>query len=416
LQVYKIELEMQSVQLSEANFVASAALEKFTDLYDFAPVGYFSLDDEGVIMEVNLTGAAMLGVPRSRLLKRRFQFFVAAGSRAEFNEFFGQIFLSKKTHICEIPLQKVDHALFWANLQATPTKALHGPRKWCRVAIMDISGSKQAEEAQRHIRVLAETNKGLELEIVRRKVAESALLESERRASDLLGQSIQLQAELRNLSHNMLKTLEQDRKQISLDLHDQVTQILVAINFNLAVLAREANAHPGALGAKLLQTQDLVEQSVGAVDQFARDLRPPLLDDFGLIPALQSFIQRYSEQTGLRVHFSAFAELEDLDHERRLVFYRIVQESLLNVGKHANATEVRINLQKTAQVASLEIQDNGKSFATAEQLTDYQSSQPLGLICMRERVEMVHGKFLIKSTSGKGTMIRVEIPLEDAQA
>ena len=147
LEVHRVELEMQNAELQKARDDLEAALEKYTDLYDFAPVGYFSIDESDVILETNLTSAALLGVERSRLISRRLLLFVSPASRPNFLAFLKKVFTGSKDQACEALLRKKGGGTFWAGFQATSAVCPKGTRKWCRVAFGDITARKQAEEA-----------------------------------------------------------------------------------------------------------------------------------------------------------------------------------------------------------------------------------------------------------------------------
>jgi len=146
LEVHQIELEMQNAELQKARDDLEAALEKYTDLYDFAPVGYFSIDESDVILETNLTGAALLGVERSRLINRRLLLFMAPTSRPIFLAFLKKVFTGSKDQACEALLLKKGGGTFWAAFQAMSAVCPKGMRKWCRVAFEDITERKRMEE------------------------------------------------------------------------------------------------------------------------------------------------------------------------------------------------------------------------------------------------------------------------------
>jgi PAS domain S-box-containing protein len=411
LQVHQVELEMQNAELQGARNEMEAMLEKFTDLYDFAPVGYFSLDEQGLILEVNLTGAALLGVERSRLINHRLQHFVAPTSRPVFLAFLEKVFAGSGKQVCEAPLLNENSTPSWVDFQAASAALAPSERKWCRVAVSDISALKRAQEAQRRMEAVDAANRELKQEIVRRKAVEKALKKSERYARQLLAKSLQLQKQLQHLSHQVLQAQEEERKRISRELHDDIAQVLTAISFHLAVLRKEAAPNGKDLKRKIAHTQRLVERSVDIVHRFASQLRPPALDDLGLIPALHSHVKDFAKRTGLAVHFTSFTRgrTELLDNDKRTVLYRVVQEALINVAKHAQASRVNVNIRKQRGVIRMEVQDDGKSFEARDVLSA-KRNKGLGLLGMRERVEMVGGRFAVESSPGKGTAIRAEIP------
>jgi PAS domain S-box-containing protein len=402
-------LELQNEELRHSKADVEAGLEKFSDLYDFAPVGYFSLDEQGSILEVNLTGAALLGTDKSRLSGRRFQLFVAPQSRPLFNVFLGGVFAGHEKRSCEVSLVSAGHAAFWADLQAMTAISRDGAPKRCLMAIVDVTARKQAEEAQHRIDILGATNRKLQDEIVRRKAVELSLRKSEERAHQLLGHSRHLQNKLRQMSHQILLVQENQRKEISRELHDEISQLLLSINLHLAILDSNAAINPKSIRRSIARVRWLVEKSVRIVHDFARELRPPMLDDLGLIPALSTYIVDFSKRKGLKIHFTAFSGVEAFAGDKRTVLYRVTQEALANVAKHARASLVKVLIMKAREGVCLEISDNGKAFDIGR-LSSAAWSDRLGLTGMRERVEMVGGRFSVESASGTGTTIRAEIP------
>ena len=260
---------------------------------------------------------------------------------------------------------------------------------------------------------LAASNDKLEKEIVRRQAVEESLREflkkSEHHQHQLLEQSDRLQEQLRQLSRQIISTQEEERKKISRELHDIIAQTLTGINLRLAALKKEAALNPQGLDRSIAKTQRLVEKSVDIVHRFARELRPATLDDVGLIPTLHSFMKSFSTQTGVRAHLTAFAGVEKLDAAKRTVFYRVAQEALTNVARHAQASRVEVSIQKLHSAARMEIKDDGRSFQ-AERLLHARGNKRLGLLGMKERVEMVGGTFGIESAPGQGTTVQVNFP------
>jgi len=218
-----------------------------------------------------------------------------------------------------------------------------------------------------------------------------------------------MQAKLRQLTREIITTQEEERKSISRELHDEVVQTLVGINVELSALKKEAASSAPRLQRKIARTQRLVEGSVHAVHRFARGLRPAVLDDLGLIAALHAHCKSLATQCKIAIKLTAPREAESLGGAERTVLYRVAQEALTNVIRHAEATTVGIVIRQIPGALRMEISDNGKSFAVEKTLTK-ESNQRLGLIGMRERVEMVGGRLTIESSPGNGTTVCAEVP------
>jgi signal transduction histidine kinase len=256
---------------------------------------------------------------------------------------------------------------------------------------------------------LAAAKRRLQREVVRRNTLQAALENSEQHYGQLLKRSRRMQEHLRRLSHEILFAQEQERKRISRDLHDQIAQTLTAVNIKLAALKKEATVTTRGLKRTISITQRLVERSMHTVHRFARELRPHLLDDLGVIPALEAHMKAFTKQTRIPIRFTASPAVERLDMDRRTVFYRVAQEAFTNIAKHARASLVDVSIQKVKGLVRMEIHDNGRSF-DANRVLSSTTIVRLGLLGMRERVEMVGGNFEVESEAGKGTTIRAQIP------
>jgi PAS domain S-box-containing protein len=402
LQVHQVELQMQNNELMASRNRAEVLLEKYADLYDFAPVGYLSLNEEGRIREVNLRGAALLGVERSRLINRRLTAMVGPAGRKIFQAFLKRVFAGEQKQVCEVAMLRGDRSSFWADLHGTLALALNGGGKWCRIVVSDVSRLKRAEAAE----IL---NAKLRVEIERRKASEASLRLSGRNQRRLLKESRRLASELQNLSRQVITVQEEERKRISRELHDVIGQILSGINLRLVALKKEAGPRFGQFARSVDRTQQLMESSARLIHQFARDLRPTALDDLGLVPALQSFAKDFSQRNRLHIHLKVSAVIGNLATNKRTALYRVAQEALANVARHARARRVEVNIQKLADIICMQIQDDGRSFSV-ERVLAGRGRKRLGLLGMRERLEMVGGRLGIESTPGTGTTVTAEIP------
>ncbi len=273
----------------------------------------------------------------------------------------------------------------------------------------DITERKQAEEAQHRLEVLAASNRKLHEEIMRRQAVEESLRKSEQHQTELLEQSRVLQEQLRQLSRQILTAQEEERREISRELHDVIAQTLTGINVRLATLKKEAASNAKGLDRNITRTQRQVEKSVDIVHQFARELRPAVLDDLGLIPALHAYMKSFTTRTGVRTRLTAFAAVEKLESSRRTVLYRVAQEALTNVARHAKASRVDVSIQKLPGSVCMKIKDDGQSF-DVERVLRTTGKGRLGLLGMRERLQMVGGSFEVESAPGQGTTIVAHLP------
>jgi PAS domain S-box-containing protein len=394
-----------------------ASEERYRTLFELGPVAVYSCDASGVIQNFNKRAAELWGrKPVSGTTDERFcgsfKLFRPDGSFMPHHRCPMAEVVSGKiaaVHDAEVIIKRPDGSQISVIVNIRPLKNEQGTVTGAINCFYDITERKAAAEAQRHIEMLASSNEELKQEIAQRKVMEKALKKSEHHYSQLLNKSDLMQEQLRRLSRQILSAQEEERKEISRELHDVIAQTLTGINVRLAALKKQAAIDTNGLDRYIVRTQRLVEKSVDIVHEFARELRPAVLDDLGLIPALHSFAKLFSKRTRVHVHLTAFAGVEQLDIAKRTVLFRVAQEALTNVDRHAQAHRVEVNIKKLDDSIGMKIKDDGKSFSVEQQL-HAKGGKRLGLLGMRERVEMVGGTFCVESTPGKGTAIEVEIP------
>jgi PAS domain S-box-containing protein len=255
---------------------------------------------------------------------------------------------------------------------------------------------------------------GVLRDIRERKQAEQALRESREHYIRLFKEARAMEENLRLLSNKVLTIQEEERKHISRELHDEIGQALTAVNVSIAMLRSHA-PHDAAFRQKVDTAQRLLEQSMDIVHRFARELRPSMLDHLGPVAALQNYVKAFMERTGIKTELEGTVRIEQLNNQQGTVLYRIAQESLTNVFKHAHATRVKIRLRQLPRAVSMEIIDNGRSFKLPD-VANGSGRQPLGLLGMQERVRLVNGQFAIESVPKRGTTVRVQIPLPEASS
>ena len=217
--------------------------------------------------------------------------------------------------------------------------------------------------------------------------------------------------QLQQLSSQVLTAHEGERKRIARELHDDTGQALTSILVRLRLL--EKTAEDEAVRRNVEELRELTSNALDSVRRMAVDLRPAALDDLGLVPALHSYADKYSNSWPIRVTFSAEGLKKRLRPNVELVLYRIVQEALTNVAKHSAARGVEVRLRRRSNIVTVTVTDDGRGF----DMRDVKSREGsgLGLFGMRERLALVGGTVEIQSASGKGTTIIARVPLHDRQ-
>jgi signal transduction histidine kinase len=212
---------------------------------------------------------------------------------------------------------------------------------------------------------------------------------------------------LRALSTRLLQVQEEERRRMAREIHDQLGQTLTALRLDVAWLGRRLDTSAPQVLEKLDRMGALVDSTVESVQVIARNLRPPLLDDVGLAAALEWQAREFEERTGIACRLSLERDNLQLDAERAIAVFRLVQEALTNVTRHAEATRVRIDVEDAHGWLVITVRDNGRGIRRAE-VADRNS---LGLLGMRERVHLWGGRLRIQGRRGRGTLVRAEIPL-----
>ncbi|MCX6047597.1 MAG: histidine kinase [Chloroflexi bacterium] len=215
--------------------------------------------------------------------------------------------------------------------------------------------------------------------------------------------------ELRKLSRQLMQVAEQERIRISREIHDQLGQALTAVKMELSMARRLLDPSQGTISDKLSSASGQVDETIQMVRRIAAGLRPGILDDFGLEAAAEWQLQEFEKHTGIHWQLTAVLNESSLDEEMGTAAFRILQEALTNIARHAQATEVKVALLSDEATFTLEVVDNGRGI-TEE---DLRGSKSLGLLGMRERAGQLGGTVETVGTPGEGTMVTLTLPLPD---
>ncbi|HET7089547.1 MAG TPA: ATP-binding protein [Anaerolineae bacterium] len=213
---------------------------------------------------------------------------------------------------------------------------------------------------------------------------------------------------LQQLLNHALSAQEAERRRLSRELHDETGQALTSILVQLKALQDETDLD--LIQDRLNGLRYLTGQTLEEVRRLSMDLRPAVLDDLGLIPAIRWCVKECAEQKGTEVNFNTTDSLGRLPSEVEIVLYRAVQEGLTNIVRHAQAQRAEINLARGPRAVWLTIIDDGRGFESNDR-----NGKGLGLAGMQERVALIGGRLQVDSEAGGGTRIFIEIPLEEAQ-
>ena len=218
---------------------------------------------------------------------------------------------------------------------------------------------------------------------------------------------IRTEAALQRLSRSLIDAQENERRAIARELHDELGQSLQAIKINL----QTAQRYPQEGAARLVESISVVDHTIQQVRTLSVDLRPSLLDDLGLVAALEWYVERQAQRVGFDGQFVAQPPDLRFDPTVEIACFRVVQEALTNVARHAQARQVRVELQQQGETLQLVIRDDGVGFDVRAAQERAIQGASFGLLGMRERVELAGGDFEINSTPTQGTEIRVRFPL-----
>jgi PAS domain S-box-containing protein len=470
-------------------FQLEQTIARYSDLYNSAPVAYFSLDRQGTILEANLMAAGMLGATRSSLKGRPICDFIEQDAHSAFRVFLEQVFQTGSKETCELTFLDSDGKPFFAHAEANTDVAAEN----CRIVLCDISERRQAEpgllESEERFRLMADsapvliwitgpsqnylwfnkmwldfTGRRLDQELgngwidgiheddrahciaihsaafashapftieyrlrsqsgqyhcmlahgVPRHsptgrflgyIGSSTDITERKKVEEALRHSRQL---LRHLVSYQERVREDERKRIAREIHDDLGQNLLALRIDVSMLhTRTEKSHP-KLNSRVKVALDHIDATIKAVRAAINNLRPAVLD-LGLTAAIEWQVQDFKRRSGI----CCALRMEDdfkLDDNRATALFRILQESLNNVLRHAQATEVDIALYRDDKNLCMTITDNGIGIYPDCR----RKANSFGLVGIEERISALGGALAIDGDREKGTTLTVSVPLHNS--
>jgi PAS domain S-box-containing protein len=213
--------------------------------------------------------------------------------------------------------------------------------------------------------------------------------------------------QLRSLAERLQMIREEERSAVSREIHDDLGQVLTALKMDISSLQNKSNVEPSELTDRTDKMLELVNSSIQTVKRIATELRPGILDDLGLFSAVEWQVEEFQNRTKINCQLDLEGEIDLIDDEVSIAVFRIFQETLTNITRHSHATHTEVKILCSGNDLIMDVEDNGKGISIEE----LNSSMSLGIIGMRERVNILRGEFEVSGDPGKGTKVHVKIPL-----
>jgi PAS domain S-box-containing protein len=364
LKVSQLEMEMQSVALRSADFSLRESRDRYVDLYDFVPDGYLTLNRDGLIDEINLTGAVLLGVERDKLRTRRFATFVAAEDQDRWHLHFSNVLKHDDTKICELELLVGDGGRLYVQMDCLRL-SVAGQTPFVRIMVTNITKRKAAEQQQR------------------------------------------------DLTAHLHTVREDEKASIAREIHDELGGTMTALKIQIHQLKTDLslNANSIIFLGQVESMSQLINSAAGITRNIISDLRPAVLDDLGLLAAIEWQAGQFHKLTGIEYLVNCIGDKGNLDNLHSIALFRILQEALTNVTRHSGASRVEIEFHHGNEDVMLSVSDNGRGMAQDRAA----NSVSYGMLGMKERVEQLGGtiRFDVPPGGGVCLMVIFSLPAKD---
>ena len=365
LRVQQVQLEMQNDELRQSEQTLGEACDHYTQMYDFTPSGYVTLTPEGMIEEANLRFCTMVGVHRKLVLKRPLADFVAPLDHERLCRHCADAFDVRTTQTCKLRLLPRTGLTLIVHVESMPMMDRTQPIIHIQMAMLDITLMEQAEQ-----KVLAS------------------------------------QRQMQQTAARLMTAQDEKRRRITKTLHDDYCQRLTGLILEVGVLQkRQPNSwtHPRQ---HLQPVKDRLNTLLADLRSLSQDLHPDQVTSVALEQALQGYVADYRKRTSIEATFHGPSRPLDFPATMKTSLYRIVQESLNNIHKHAEARQVSVSIDSVSNGIELLIKDDGRGFDPET----VPGTHHLGLTSMRERAEHLGGRLTIISKPAGGTTLSFFIP------
>lgn len=371
LNVHQIELQMQCHELQRAQAEAEESRDRYRELYESIPVAYVTIDAAGRIYDMNPASVQLLGIDR-----KQFHFFFSFFCNGDLDAvtLFSKRLLDRhESDMSEFTMKKADGTPFVAALHAVPVEVGEGRGERLRVTFEDITARKETEEQLRRQRVELEKN----------------------------------ETELRELAQLLITAQEGERKRIARELHDDHCQRVTTLILEAKLLTRVCERQSPDLVPRLSMMSEKLSDLLNDFRTLSHDLLPRNLGDVSLVGPIRDLVREFSGKAGFDLTFVEQPVREKIPSDIMTAVFRLLQESLSNIVKHAKAKQVVVTLGGTDEGIELVVTDDGVGF---DPTRDRTVQKGMGLVGMRERVRPLGGTVKIISRPDQGTTIAFSIP------
>jgi PAS domain S-box-containing protein len=374
LRVNQVELELQCQELQRAQAETEESRNRYRELYESIPIGCVTIDLAGNIFDLNPAGRSLLGVGKrgNNLEWTNFFFFFFSTDESDAMLLSSRKILDQgTTDSFDLKMKRVDGSAFMAALQAAPVQNGEGKGERLRIAFKDITWRKEVEESLRQHQQELEANR----------------------------------IELQELMAKLFTAQEEERRRIACDLHDDHCQRITALILEASAMEKTVRTVMPSLVPRMSSLKMKLSDILDDFRHMTHELHPRHLDTVSLAISMRTYIKEFTEYTGLDVDFKEREVPGQLPMPITICLYRLLQESLGNIRKHANAKHVTVLLSGGNRELELRVTDDGSGFNFAEK------QKGLGLTSMQERVRPLRGHVSVDTTPGRGTVVEVRIPL-----